>query len=444
MRLSLSDFAALPYACALVDRDGGLLQHTPEWRGRGLGALSFEAGAGSLVVTPDGASSQVDGLVSDLLDALTSAAACLDRSDRMAVEMLVAALAMVAGRERLAAAPGAADEVLERAKEGLRRSLPALRVATVVDVECSVPMPAAIALGLVQLARNAARHGGAEAVTLRAARGPTFRVEWAAPGAATPVPTARRPDQRRRWGMGYARLLGDALGGVVTAPVAVRPGVVASSIGLGSPRFSVPVAAVVGGHVERASRAWDEETGLAPGDPVDERVRMAVDAAASRPGEVAVFDVLRARSTAERCWVGVAVQSSLGRARDVLRGIQHENTLLTAAEPHATRVYAISTLLGAVVGGDHLEAVPPATWARDFPAACRALGLPVADPLDADRLRYPDPRVTAFLVSTLQGTLAESPAGPPGPVIIRPSAAARGHHLVRLLGEPDGILVMAS
>jgi hypothetical protein len=375
VRLSAGDVAGLPLACALFDRAGQLIAATPEWTGFSLGALTYEAGIGRLVVVPDGCSADVDTLVTDLIAEVGEAAAALPAPDRLAVEMLAASLALVAGRAFAPGAPATLDALLAYVFEGVRRSAAGARLDVVVDVPTEVRAPAAVALGLLQLVRNAVRHSGAERLTLRVGRGPTFRVEWDDPGLESrPVATSRRPDQRARWGLGYARLLADSLGGVVTAPGPVAAGRVGAAIGLGSPRLSAPLAAVAGGTIERATRAWDEETGLAPGSATDDRVDAAVAAAATHPGHIGYADIFRAREVGPRTWLAVAPQSSTGRARDLLRGMQHENALLSAPEPRATRIYAISAVLSCALDGVPPEAVAASTWARDFGPACAALG----------------------------------------------------------------------
>ncbi|HEV1996962.1 MAG TPA: hypothetical protein VGR61_02385 [Candidatus Dormibacteraeota bacterium] len=442
MRLTASDVADLPFSCALFDRQGHLVGSTPEWQGRPLGALTYEAAIGSIVVVPDGCSTDVDGLVVDLVGEVVAASHQLPTRDRLTVEMLAAGLALVAGRPLTQGSPGNASELVEYFREGVRRSIPSVRVRVELDVDAAVPAPAAVALGLVQLARNASIHAGATDLTLRVGRGPTFRVEWRDQSDGAVISTSRRPDQRKRWGLGFARLLADALGGVVTAPGAVAPGVVGSAIGLGAPRFSAPVASAIRGRVERASRAWDEETGLPPGSALDPRLEVAVQAAQARPGQIGFSDVYRARSTGARVWLGIAPQSSLGRARDVLRGIQHENSLLSAAEPHATRIFAMASILATVVTGESPESVPPSTWERDFGPACAVLGVERVPSLGDDRLRYPEPRVTAYLLATLGGQILESAepgAGLSGPAL-RLVPHRSSHLLARLLGDGDGAI----
>ncbi len=449
MRLSAGDVTSLPLACALFDRQGHLLHATPEWQGFSLGALTYDSGIGSLVVVPDGCSPDVDGLVTELIGEVVAAAPGLRPQDRIAVEMLASALALVAGRGPMRSARGSVTEVIEYVREGVRRTVPTVVIDVAVEVDAEVSNPAALALGLVQLVRNAVRHGGAERVTLRVGRGPTFRVEWTDPDSSgAEVAPSRRPDQRPRWGLGFARLLADSMGGVVTAPAAVADGVLATSIGLGGGRLAVPIASAVRGQIERATRAWDEETGLPPGAPVDARVGAALRAAEATPGQIGYADIVRARVTEARAWLAVAPQSSLGRARDVLRGMQHENSLLAAPEPHATRIFALASTLASAVSGETPEAVPASTWARDFGPACAALGVEPAPTVDADRLRYPEPRLTAYLLATLDGRLVEtdSPAGAlaePAMTLVA-SAARAGHPVVRLMGGRDGAITLTA
>ena len=445
MRLTAGDVADLPFSCALFDRRGHMISATPEWQGSSLGALTFEAGIGSLVVVPDGCNSGVDGLVVDLIAELVTAGQQLDGSHRLSVEMLTAGLALVAGRPAVAAA-GKASDVVEYVREGVRRSVPSVGLRVEIEIDASVAAPAALGLGLVQLVRNAARHAGAEQVTLRVARGPTFRVEWSDGDGGSRIATARRPDQRKRWGLGFARLLADSLGGVVTAPAALAPGIVGSSIGLGSLRLSAPVASAVRGRVERAARVWDEETNLPPGSLLDQRVALAVEAAGARPGEIGYSDIYRARKTSARVWLGIAPQSSLGRARDVLRGIQHENLLLTASEPHATRIFALASILAGVVTGEDPEAVPPGIWERDFRAACAVLGVEPPPYVRTDRLRYPEPRMAAYLLSTVGGEIIEVTGAAPSlsEPTLRLVPARRAHPLVRVLGDGAGTILLGT
>jgi hypothetical protein len=437
MRLTADEITHLPYCCALVDRTGSVASSTPEWRGFSLGALTYEAGIGKLVIIPDGCKPEVDGLVVELVAEVMAAGRTLSTADRRSVEMLAAGLALVGGRLSGATNIGNASDAIAYAIEGARRSAPAVTVRVESELDLPVAAPAALGLGLLQLIRNAHRHAGAVDITVRVTRGPTLSVEWADESTGTSVSTARRADQRKRWGLGFARLLADSMGGVLTAPVSLRPGVLSSAIGLGASRLAAPLACSSGGTIERASRAWDEETRLPPGSRLDQQLELVASNALARPGEVAYSGIYRARSVGSRVWLGVAPQSSLGRARDVLRGIQHENALLSAAQPHATRIFALASILARVVSDEGFEAVSPGVWQRDFAPACAAMGLHPAPGLSDGRLTYPEPRVTAFLLAAVGGNLKELDDPGTGSdhsqVCIEPER--RDHPLVRLLSN---------
>lgn len=442
MRLTADDIPDLPLAGALFDNDGNPVGQTPEWPGFAPGAMTYATGFGTLVAIPQGCNADLDEVVYRLIGEVTSLAATLPRESRLLVEMLAAGLTLVAGRSPTATARGPLDSVLEYAAEGVRKTVPGVELATVNEAgAATVPTPAALALGLVQLVRNAAEHAGATRVTLRATAGPTLRVEWrdASRGAAA---TTRRSELRRRWGFGYARLLADSLGGVVTAPAAVTPGIVASSIGLGAPRLSLPLAAVVDGGIERATRAWDEETGQEPGAAAGAQVLRAVDAGLAAPGALTFTDVFSARAVPGRTWVAVAPQSSLNRARDVLRGLQHEDALLAAPEPHATRIHALTAILATAAYDEPWEAVSAAVWERDFAVACAALGVPPVE-VDGRRLRYPDPRLAAYLLSALEAELTSEPATGDDPMaeptlVLKVKRPRRDDPLARVLRGADG------
>ena len=117
---------------------------------------------------------------------------------------------------------------------------------------------------------------------------------------------------------------------------------------------------------------------------------------------------------------------------------------MAAPEPHATRVFAIATVLDAVLARVEPEPVSATIWARDFEPACRALGVDPPPLVAADRLRYPDPRVAAYLVAVLGGDVIErrgvtSDQADPS-LLLRP--AKRSHPLARLLCGADGHVVL--
>ena len=83
----------------------------------------------------------------------------------------------------------------------------------------------------------------------------------------------------------------------------------------------------------------------------------------------------------------------------------------------------------AFLEAETVAAVAPDIWARDFPAACAALGISVPD-VDPDRLRYPDPRVAAFCLQALDGVIHAEPGG----LVIRAANPATARPLVAVAG----------
>jgi hypothetical protein len=268
-----------------------------------------------------------------------------------------------------------------------------------------VPAPAAIALGLVQFAVNANRHEQADRVSLRVAPGPSFYVEWTSERpAGVRVETHRHQERRGRWGWGYVQTVADALGATALPPGPTGPRSQGACLSLGSVRLTLPLACVEMGRVTRSTEAWDHDVRVPLGYPLDEELRPLVQAAQAQPGEIIPAGLYRARNTGARTWLAMPPQNGAHRARDVLRGLVHEHALVRAPEPHATRIYALATLLGAVLG-DPWPSVPPSVWQEVLPQACAALGIGPPPPVDA--LVLPDPRVTAFLLAELGGRLVE-------------------------------------
>jgi hypothetical protein len=229
-------------------------------------------------------------------------------------------------------------------------------------------------------------------------------------------------------------MVADALGATALPPGPSGPGLTGACLSLGSRRLTLPVAVYSGWQVARATQTWEQE--LAGPDP-DERERTwravtgTLQAAWEQPGRVVRHDLYAARHVDVGTWISLVPETGPDRARDVLRGLDHERTLWSAPEPFATTVHALITLLGWSLGAPR-SAIAPEAFARDFPAACAALGLPSQAP--PPLLACPDPRLTAFLLKELGGSLVAEPAG----ASLRPSAAGRGNPIVTLLGRPDG------
>jgi hypothetical protein len=250
---------------------------------------------------------------------------------------------------------------------------------------------------LVQLAANAERHDHAGAVVLSAARR-SFSMEWECSQDAATATTARRRGDRRRWGLGFARIAADCIGGVVHPPVRGAGGVRTAVLETGLGRLSLPLALVRDGRVHKATRAWDEETGLLPGRalPADHRAARCVRAAASTPGAIVRVDGWCARTGRDGTWVAIPPDGIVDRARDVLDGMVHERALWDGVpEPARSRIVALAAIVASNLGGD-LVRVPGTTWNRRAPALARAFGLTAPVPVFRGAGAV-DPRVALFL-----------------------------------------------
>jgi hypothetical protein len=155
-----------------------------------------------------------------------------------------------------------------------------------------------------------------------------------------------------------------------------------------------------------------------------------LDAAGAAPGAIVRHGLLTARSSPAGTWVALPPEIGPERARDVLRGIDHERVLWSGPEPHATRVHGLISLLARSLG-DRPTAYAPEAFARELPRACAAVGVP--PPRLGPLLACPDPRATAFLLAELGGELSGAPDG----TFLLPGAAAARSPLLELLGPDD-------
>jgi hypothetical protein len=396
----------LPLATALFDRDGRLMAASPEWPGPAPGSAGYASGFGHLVVASEGVPPALDALLGRLLEELSAAAAPMPPAAARRLAVLQAGLELVSGRP-----PGhiaaEAIEVLELVKAVLPARAPGLDL----DVEAAPPWPrvdspGAIALAVVQLAVNAQRHEDARRVALRLAPGPTFYVEWPAhmPAGAA-VDSHRHLSRRLRWGWGYVQMVADFLGGVALPPGPTGPGREGAALSLGSTRLGLPLASARRGRLEGSTMAWSQDRTLpAPGSELDEPLIELVAEAEGRIGKIVYRDLLRARSRGpgRTTWLALPPETGSSRARDVLRGLEHERVLWTVPDAQAIRIQSLATLL-AVRLGDPWPSVPPSVWDDVFPPACRALDVPAAQAPTS--LFLPDPRLAAFLLAELGGEL---------------------------------------
>jgi hypothetical protein len=396
VNLGIAEIAELPLAAALVDLTGEVVTRTPEWDGAGPGAVSYPVRNMRLVVRTRPASPHCDEVLQRLLGAIDGSIGSLEPIQAKRVRMLAGSLRLVAGCEP--GGWGTTDEVVDLAQAGITART-ALVVETLTGAVRPVLAPEVAALVLVQLAVNAERHDGATTVRIEVDR-TTFRVIWRRAGRAATISTARRRADRERWGLGFARNAADAIGGSIYPPRAVGDGKVAATLELGVRRLALPLAAVRGGLVWRATRSWDEETSLVPGSDAGNRSRLGdlCAAAALRPGQI-VSEGWTARATERTTWVAVPPDDSTVRAREVVAGLTHERALSEhIAEPAQSTIAGLALLLATLLG-EPMPRVPMAAWGRRMAELVRDFG--ISAPVPAfDGVGAIDPQVVAVLASS--------------------------------------------
>jgi len=406
VRLTLSDVRALPLAACLVDGGDEPVAATPEWPGLGAACIEFCVRGRRLIVATRPPDATAAALADELLAVLTATAAACRGAQRSRVRMLAASCRLLCGRDMRAT--GSSREALQLAGDGIAARA-TLAVETVDHTAAAVSEPDVIALVLVQLAVNAAVHGGARSVVLEHTP-PVFTVSWTGAAPAPPrspeagVITSRRHADRRRWGLGFARLAADALGGTVYPPRAGTDGRVESTFELGLGRLALPLAAVRDGRIERATAAWEEETGLLPGDLTlaKERLDALAGAAAGAAGGIASLDGWAARAADGVTWVAIPPDDAADRLRDVLDGLVHERALadgLPVATQATLRALALS--LGARLGRD-VPRMPAAAWRRRMLAVVPRLA-PEIDVPAFEGVGALDADVTAVLAARAGG-----------------------------------------
>jgi hypothetical protein len=400
VNLSLAEIAELPMAAALVDAAGAVIARTPEWDGPGPGAVSYPVRSVRLVVRTQPASAQCDELLSRLLDSIDAAALALSGTQAQRVRMLGGSLRLVAGREP--GGWGTTNDVIELARAGITART-GLSVEAIAGPARPVLGPEVAALVLVQLAVNAERHDAASAVRLEVDR-TTFRVVWNHAGPVPRIATARRRANRDRWGLGFARIAADAIGGTVYPPRGLGNGTLAATLELGIRRLALPLAAVRDGRVCRATRSWDEETGMAPGSATGPGSKLATiqAAAASVPGRIVVDAGFSARAGVSALWVAVPPDDSAVRAREVVTGLTHERALSEHIEEPARSGIAGVALLLATLLGEPMPRVPIAAWTRRMRELSPAYGIGGGIP-DFDGVGAIDPQVVAVLAASGDG-----------------------------------------
>ncbi|MBV8194780.1 MAG: hypothetical protein JOY80_04555 [Candidatus Dormibacteraeota bacterium] len=397
MNLSLTDLRRLPLASALIGGDGEVIASTPEWRGTGPGAAAYPVRSSHLVVCVEPAAPRCTELLRLLLDELNGAAASLPKPQSLVVRMLATSLQLVCGRVVVDADVATAEQVLHTARLAIEA-----RTGLHVNVEPSAAFAVrggdAAALVLVQLAANAERHSAAREVTLASGRD-ALSVSWRGDTAGR-YTTARRHDDRARWGMGFARIAADSIAAVVHAPHPGDNGWLSAMLELHVGRLSLPLAVARNHRIHRATRAWDEETGALPGTPISALPGgIEACAAAMRMPEALVrHNGLTARAMDSETFLAVPPDDVADRARDVIDGLTHEWALVdNVAEPRRSRINALAQLLGFVLGAP-IQRVPAAAWSQRMRELAQPFALRMPIPEFAG-LGATDPAVCALLAA---------------------------------------------
>ncbi|HXL59598.1 MAG TPA: hypothetical protein VN959_02835, partial [Mycobacterium sp.] len=301
----------------------------------------------------------------------------------------------------------------------------------------AVPDAPVLALALLQLVINARRHDDATEVTVDIDAGPAFRVRWRGELPPQGVSTARHQADRDRWGLGFVRLAMDALGGIFLSPASQGPGQITAVLAIDpSPRLQLPMAAVRDGVVDAASPAWDEETQLPPGSRLPERWSRLVDAASSSPGVIQRARSARARAVEGTVWIAIPAEGTADRARDVIRGLEHERDLLDAPQPFATLIEGLAGVI-ALLLGDHPHRVTPTAFDEGYPRAADAVAAPPF-PGRFTGPAAPSPALIAVIASRVGAILSLRDDR----LAIQASEQHRGDSMIRRLGDGTGIILL--
>jgi hypothetical protein len=430
VNLTRAELGDLPLAAALLGRDGEVVTQTPEWRGAAPGTSTYRVRGNRLLVNSAAVTPGCEAILGRLLDELDAAAFALGAVQSLQVRMLAASLRLIAGR--LDDDTGTSDHVVHFARAGIRART-ALEVLIDDSAAWMVGAAEAAALVLVQLAVNAERHAGATAVTISQSEH-AFHVSWRGRCGDARVTTSRRRSERARWGLGFARLAADALGGAVYPPLDSGPGTCRSTLELGLGRLALPLAAVRRGVISKATRAWDEETGLLPGTAVIEHPRLEAACAQGHetPGTIRMLEGWCARAAGDQVWIAIPPADALDRARDVVDGIAHERAPWDGVtEPRRSRIAALAAVLASLLGTP-LPRAPAGAWTQRMRTLAPLFDLRSAIP-ECPAPSALDPQVTVLLASEVDDSF--DVAGEK--VWLRVRVNARGDPLVQALAASD-------
>ena len=395
MRLTTADLTELPLAAQWVDIHGNTIARTPEWAGGGIDTVQFRCGAMQMVVETDARDETVAALSQRVLQELDLLVDGPDGHMHLHRNALRAALRLVMGMPDFT--ERSADEVLAMLRTSAREEN--VDIAIGRGGNRVVRGGDTLAIALKQLATNAAKHDSAAAMTANAGDDGIFRIQWDGQRSTSAVRTSRHPDQRERWGLGLVRLAADALGASVLPVRHLADGrsEAALEILADASRLTLPLAALSdGGQIERATRAWDEETGTSPGRTAPLQMVKLLEAARSQPGKVVSDGAYVARRGLRSTWVAVRPRGHRDQARDLIAGVAHERALVGEGQ-NATRLVGSTAALSFAIGW------PVDMWVRNaaeeqLSGACTAFGVDIP-PIHGDSPVLPPPALMAFLAA---------------------------------------------
>jgi hypothetical protein len=407
MRLDLRDLAVLPLAAATFDWDGAPIARTPEWRDSLHGSVTYALerrptdhgyGLKRLVVAQEDLLPEAGVALERLIQQMALAAARAEGEWALRIAMQLDGLRLVTGRCSIA--EGTTTDVLRHVEAGLpvRRTTPIEIAEVITDAVYPIASPAAVALAVIQLVLNAARHADVTAVTLRISEGPTFSVEWdrRAPGQRV-LHTSRRQRQAPRTGLAYDKLVADALGGQLSGILPCGANGSRILLAFGANFLTLPMARVTAGQLIDATATWYDETGIPVHAPIPHELAELVGAAEKQSGRIVVAGDLWARTHGETTLIAQPPDDLLDRVRFALRLLEHETLLFQAPEPYSTNVQALVAALDGLVG-DTWPKTERRAWNTQIRATCAALGCD----LDVPELEAPsalDHRLSAYLIA---------------------------------------------
>jgi len=135
-------------------------------------------------------------------------------------------------------------------------------------------------------------------------------------------------------------------------------------------------------------------------------------------------------------WIAIPAEGTADRARDVIRGLEHERDLLDAPQPFATRIEGLADVIVLLLG-EHPHRVTPAAFDDRYPGAAAAVGAPQFSGRFSGAAA-PSPELVAVLASRLAAHLRMSD----GRLAIQVGDNHRDDAIARRLGDGRGSILL--